>query len=337
MATIKDVAKKAGVTPTTVSRVLNNRGYISEKTRQAVYQAMEELNYQPNEIARSLSKSDTNCIGIVLPSIRHPFFSSVLSCLEYHASLLGYKIMVCNSQENREKEREYLGMLDSNRVSGIVFCARSGGIERKLGTVTPIVAFEREVSDDVPAVLCDNYQGGVLATKCLLDAGCRHLIALGGGGELGLPADTRCVAFTQTCREYGREGQVFCASEAQFYRQQYEPWLEQIMRAHKEVDGVFATSDVVAAQLIRVCRRMGLRVPEDVSIVGFDDTSIAQLTFPAITSIHQPIEQMCDYAIDAIIRKIGGEMIPSRIVFPVSLMERESVRGSHQSPQPLLQ
>lgn len=326
MATIKDVAKKVGVTPTTVSRVLNNRGYISEKTRNLVYEAMRELNYQPNELARSLTKKDTSCIGIVLPSIVHPFFSSVLNYLEYHASLRGYKIMVCNSQENEEKEKEYLEMLDSNRVSGIILCSRNNGVERKMGTSRPVIAFEREVSDDVPAVLCDNYQGGVLATQRLIKAGCRRLIALGGTKGLGLPADARCVAFLQTCQENGMDGEVFYASEEQFNNQMYEEWIETIIKEHQGTDGVFATSDVIAAQVIRVCCRVGLRVPEDISIIGFDDTSIAQLTYPALTSVHQPIEQMCDYSIDAIVRKMHGEMIPTKIVLPVCLMERESVR-----------
>ena len=326
MATIKDVAKRVGVTPTTVSRVLNNYGYISEKTRKAVYEAMKELNYQPNEVARSLTKKDTNCIGIVLPSIVHPFFSAVLNSLEYHASLRGYKVMVCNSQENSEKEKEYLGMLDSNRVSGIILCARAGDAAQKLGTSRPIIAFEREASYDVPAVLCDNYQGGVMATERLLNAGCRHLIILGGTKEIRLPANQRVEAFKDVCKSHGIEGKVFCASEQQFNHQQYEAWIEEILRENTDVDGIFATSDVMAAQVIRVCRRLNLRVPEDISLIGFDDTSIAELTCPAITSIHQPIEQMCDYTVDALVRKLRGEMIPSRIILPVTLIERESVR-----------
>lgn len=326
MATIKDVAKKVGVTPTTVSRVLNNRGYISEKTRKAVYQAMEELNYQPNEIARSLTKKDTNCIGIVVPSIQHPFFSSVLSSLECHAAKRGYKIMVCNSQEDHEKEKEYLEMLDSNRVSGIIFCSRSGGIEKTLATSRPIIAFERELSDQIPAVLCDNYQGGVLATKRLIDGGARQLIALGGAREVQLPADTRCEAFLKTCETYGVNGEVFYGSEEQFNHQEYEEWIEKILKEHEDTDGIFATSDVIGAQVIRVCRRLEKRVPEEVQIVGFDDTHIAELTYPALTSVHQPIDQMCDYAVDAIVRKMRNEMIPTKIVLPVTLTERASTK-----------
>lgn len=328
MATIKDVAEKVGITPTTVSRILNNRGYISEKTRQKVYKAMEELDYHPNEVARSLTKKHTNCIGIVLPSIRHPFFSSVLSWLEYYAAKQGYKIMVCNSQEDKKKEIEYIDLLKSNRVAGIVFCTRSGKIEKNLDTVCPVIAFEREATEEIPTIICDNYQGGVLATNRLIAAGCRFPVVLSGTKNLHLPADSREEAFLKVCQENGIEGMVYNASEGQFNEQNYEYWIQGILTENPEIDGVFATSDVIAAQVIRVCTRLGKRVPDDLSLVGFDDVDLASLTCPALTTIHQPIEQMCDYAIDAIVRKLKGETIPRKIVLPVSLIERESVKQS---------
>lgn len=330
VATIKDVAERVGITPTTVSRILNNRGYISDKTRQKVYKAMEELDYQPNEVARSLSKKHTNCIGIVLPSIKHPFFAEVLSWLEFYAADRGYKIMVCNSQEDKAKEMEYIDLLKSNRVAGIIFCTRSGKIEKNLDAVCPIIAFEREASEGIPTVICDNYQGGTLATKCLLEAGCRQPVVLSGTKNLHLPADSREEAFLDSCREAGVQGRVFNTSEMQFNEQNYEKWIEEILRSHPGTDGIFATSDVIAAQVIRVCHRMKLRVPEDISLVGFDDVEIAGLTCPSLTTVHQPIEQMCDYAIDVIVRKLRGETIPRKIVLPVTLVERESVKTAHR-------
>ena len=123
MATLKDVAKETGLTVTTVSRVLNNRGYISEDTRQKVYDAMKKLNYHPNEVARSLSKKTSNTIGVIVPHIRHPYFSEMISHLEDAANDRGYKIILCNSQDKDAKTREYLEMCTSNRVAGIVLCS----------------------------------------------------------------------------------------------------------------------------------------------------------------------------------------------------------------------
>lgn len=141
MATLKDVAELAGVTVTTVSRVLNNRGYISDKTRQAVYDAMKRLDYRPNELARSLSKQRTNVIGVIVPSAAHPFFCRVVSFLEQEAARHGYKIMLCNSSHQREKEIEYIDMLKSNKVAAIVLCSQDAGHRGYLAHSPAVVSF----------------------------------------------------------------------------------------------------------------------------------------------------------------------------------------------------
>ena len=120
MATLKDVAKETGLTVSTVSRVLNNRGYISEETRKKVYEAMKKLNYRPNEVARSLSKQTTNTIGVIVPHIRHPYFAELISNLESQAYHYDHKILLFNSQEKNEKEWEYMEMCTSNRVAGVI-------------------------------------------------------------------------------------------------------------------------------------------------------------------------------------------------------------------------
>ena len=123
MATLKDVAKETGLTVSTVSRVLNNRGYISDETRQKVYEAMKKLNYRPNEVARSLSKQSSNTIGVIVPHIRHPYFAELISNLENEAYKRKHKVLLFNSQEKEEREKEYLEMCFSNRVAGIIFCS----------------------------------------------------------------------------------------------------------------------------------------------------------------------------------------------------------------------
>ena len=159
MATIKDVALHAGVTVTTVSRVLNNRGYISEKTRQKVYESMRALNYQPNELARALYKKQSKVVGVVVPSLLHPYFSACVHYLEKYAARQGYKIMVCNSKRERKSEIEYIEMLKSNKVAGIVLCTRTGELADILDDSLPVVTLERSISDKIPAIMCDNYQG----------------------------------------------------------------------------------------------------------------------------------------------------------------------------------
>lgn len=326
MPTIKDVAARAGVTATTVSRVLNNRGYISSETRKKVYGAMDELKYRPNEMARFLSKQQTNYIGIILPSVVHPYFAKVLHWFENYASVQGYKVMVCISEDSREKELEYIDMLHSNRVMGILLCSRSGQLSDLADENCPIVTFERELCTSIPSVLCDNYQGGVLATQRLADAGCKNVAIFAGAPELGLPANLRVESFLKTCEERGIEGRTICTDEKAFRTNDYEDCILRTIQENPELDGVFATSDVMAAQVIRVCHRLGKRVPEDICVIGFDDVYLSGLISPSITTIRQPVEEMCRYAVEMIVKKANREIVPAKVVLPVSLTERESVR-----------
>lgn len=325
MATIKDVALHAGVTVTTVSRVLNNRGYISEKTRQKVYESMRALNYQPNELARALYKKQSKVVGVVVPSLLHPYFSACVHYLEKYAARQGYKIMVCNSKRERKSEIEYIEMLKSNKVAGIVLCTRTGELADILDDSLPVVTLERSISDKIPAIMCDNYQGGVLAARCLLDRGRKGIAVFPGQPKVQLPGELRVTGFLDTCRQAGVEPIVVTTDESQFAARDYRGTIRAALRAHPEIDGVFATSDVMAAQVIQECAKVGRSIPQDVSLVGFDDVDIASLTCPPLTTIHQPLEQMCEYAVDGILRKLRGETVPVKTILPVSRVDRESV------------
>ena len=196
MATIKDVAREAGLTVTTVSRVLNNRGYISEDARKKVYDAMEKLNYQPNEVARSLHKKTTNTIGLIVPHIRHPYFAEMISNIENEAFKKGYRILLCNTKGKAEKEREYLDICTSNRVAGVILFSGTISVESFIQMDVPVITMERTLDNGTASVECDNRTGGELAAKRLLKAGCKHLLLVGStSGKVELPADDRVLGF----------------------------------------------------------------------------------------------------------------------------------------------
>lgn len=322
MATIKDVAREAGLTVGTVSRVLNNRGYISEATRNRVHQVMKELNYQPNEVARSLSKSKTNTIGVIVPHIVHPYFAKLISNLEKAASDRGFKILLCNSREERERELEYLEMLKSNRVAGLVLCSATVKTESLESLDIPVITIERNVGTGTASVECDNYQGGVLAAKHLIACGCKYIINFSGVDKTEMPADSREVGFLDMCRQYGVDGVACKSQENQYYAMEYHEYIEKIITENPKTDGIFASSDLIAAQVLQVCAKLGLRVPEQVKVVGFDDVNIASLTTPPITTVHQPVKEMAELSVDLIMRSNKGEMIPTRTVLPVTLVKR---------------
>ena len=198
MATLKDVAKASGLTVGTVSRVLNNRGYISDKTREKVYQVMKELNYQPNEMARSLSKQKNNTIGIILPQIEHPYFAKVLGRLEKEASKRGYRTTVFVSKNKEEREEECIEMCKSARVAGVVLCSGCFGTEKFTGLDFPLITLERSIDQATSGIECDNYQGGVVATELLIEKGCKKLMYIGGrsaGDSIAMPGDYSEVGF----------------------------------------------------------------------------------------------------------------------------------------------
>ncbi|WP_167957272.1 LacI family DNA-binding transcriptional regulator [Anaerosporobacter faecicola] len=324
MATLKDVAAKSGVTVTTVSRVLNNRGYISEETREKVYAAMKELNYQPNEIARSLSKQKSNSIGIIVPHIEHPYFAKLIGCLEREAAKRDYKIMLCNSHAKFEKEIDYLEMFQSHRVAGIILCSSSVDIGKFISLNIPVVSIERPVDVGTTSVECDNYLGGVLAAEHLIACGCKNLVHISGIENEAMPADARCQGFVKVCEERQiSHWEVECKEDNYLYME-YHALIEQILTKNPEVDGIFASSDLIAAQVIQVASKMNRLVPKDLRIVGFDDVNIASLACPAITTIHQPIKEMAKEAIECLIKCVDDTMVPSRIQLPVSLVKRET-------------
>ena len=324
MATIVDVAKLAGVTPTTVSRVINNRGYISEKTRNKVYEAMDELGYQPNEIARSLTKQKSNTIGVIVPHISHPYFAKLISNLENEAAKKDYKIILCNSKEKAEKEKQYLDMCKSNRVAGIIIC--SGNVEsNKINTGgIPVVLLEKNFEEGKLGIQCDNYQGGKLATEHLIECGCKKILHLSGVIDEEMPADNREKAFIDVCSKNEIEYFIKKYDIDTYNQMNYYDYIKAALNEIEGVDGIFASSDLIAAQVIQVCNEIKIRIPEDIKLVGFDDVDISQLTTPRITTVHQPIKEMARLSIELIDAKYNNIEVNEKTILSIKLIIRES-------------
>lgn len=324
MATIVDVARLAGVTPTTVSRVINNRGYISEKTKKRVHEAMDELGYQPNEIARSLTKQKSNTIGVIVPHISHPYFAKLISNLENEAAKKDYKIILCNSKEKAEKEKQYLDMCKSNRVAGIIIC--SGNVEsNKINTGgIPVVLLEKNFEEGKLGIQCDNYQGGKLATEHLIECGCKKILHLSGVIDEEMPADNREKAFIDVCSKNEIEYFIKKYDIDTYNQMNYYDYIKAALNEIEGVDGIFASSDLIAAQVIQVCNEIKIRIPEDIKLVGFDDVDISQLTTPRITTVHQPIKEMARLSIELIDAKYNNIEVDEKTILPIKLIIRES-------------
>lgn len=322
MPTLKDVAKETGLTVSTISRVLNNRGYISEETRKNVYEAMKTLNYQPNEVARSLSKQTTNTIGVIVPHIRHPYFAELISSIESAANKRKYKILLFNSKDRDEKEMEFIEMCTSNRVAGVILCSGTVAMDKFSGINIPLITIERNLEKGTASVECDNLKGGRLATAHLIESGCKNLVHISGVYGTSMPADDREAGFIQVCDQAGVKHLEFKTNAKQYNTEEYNAFLEKVLTKNKEIDGIFASSDLIAAQILQVCAKLKILVPEQIKIVGFDDVMISSITTPPITTIHQPVKEMAEMAISLLIDASEKKIVPSKTTLPVFLVKR---------------
>ena len=322
MPTIKDVAERAGVSVTTVSRVLNNRGYISEATRKKVYKAMEELDYQPNEVARSLFRKKSNIIGLIVPTVAHPFFGELTSHLETYAYSRGYKVLICNSQLDASKEQEYIGMLRRNQVDGIIMASHTLDVEEYKKLNLPVVAFDRFISSGIPYVTSDNYQGGKLAVELLLSRGCKKIAHMCGSLNLDMLANQRHRAFMDVAEEKNIPYFTVETGINVFEVSKYEELLTDLLVQHPDIDGLFLNSDIMAIAAMKVCSKLGKRVPHDMKIIGYDDVSVASLVSPQITTIRQPIAQMSELSVRLIEDLVDEKSVSVENCLSVELIER---------------
>ena len=317
---LEDVAIHAGVSPTTVSRILNNRGSISDKTREKVNEAIEELGYYPNEIARSLYDSKTNLIGILFPNISNPFYGEMVNELEGILSKKGYKVLICNTNNNLDKETNYLKMLLANQVDGIIVGSRNKPSEIYEKANLPIVSIDRYVSRKVPIVRSDNYAGACLATEYLLGKECKKIALFTGSQEEELKrGDDRVKGYQDTMKKYKQKPLIFEVSFDEI--EEYQKLkVSQYLEKNSDIDGIFATGDTLAGILNTVLNQRGRKV----EIIGYDGTNTFLNFCSNISTIRQPIEDMAQTAIDVMLDIIAGNYQEENqeFILPVKLIEK---------------
>lgn len=325
MATLIDVAKLAGVSVTTISRMLNNRVRVSDKTRIKIYAAMKELNYYPDEIAQSLTKKKSNFIGLIVPSAKNFFFSQVIEYTEYYAVKKGYKLLLCISNHETAKEIEYFGMLKANKVVGIILASRTQNLLEYMNIDSPVLCIDRIISPDIPTICSDNYRGGILAAEHLIHNNCKNIAYISGSADLDFEANKRFLGCFDACTRAGLPAPVFLdATEERFFSMDYQGIVAELFETNPQVDGIFTSNDIIAAQVLQYCRCHNIRIPEEIKLIGYDDTDLASLCTPTISTIHQPIKEMCQLAVDEIYQLSTTGISPKNIMLPVTLVERQT-------------
>ena len=320
---IKDVAKVAGVSPTTVSRVLNNRGYISEETRKKVYDAMEEINYYPNEIARALLNNRTYFVGVIVPTVTSPFHGEVVEQIEYYLSQKNYKMLLCNSKNQMDTEKAYIDMLRRNQVDGMIVGTHNAVVETYSKLKMPVVGIDRYLGEHIPVVSCDNYAAGQMATRHLIDKGCQHILCFRVNSKLNMPGNNLRQAYILEMEKVGLPQMIL---EVPFIMENVEKQklIYDMLNAHPEIDGIFAGDDSLAVIALHVARQKGINIPKDLKIIGVDGTKQILGFVPELTTIQQPVKQIAKVAVDKLIDLIEGKTAESCMDLPVKLLEGQT-------------
>ena len=218
-------------------------------------------------------------------------------------------------------------MRPTARTIGRIISLRSRELDALLDDNLPVVSFERIKVGRLPTVLCDNHMGGRMAAEELLASGSKRPVMIAAVHDKLLPAYDRFVGFCSVMREHGLEERIFETKENDSLHGDYSELARQVLATFPDADGVFCTSDQIAASVVRCAAASGRRVPEDLRVIGFNDNYLAACLCPPLTSIRQPIPEMCEMAIECLIKQIHGEKVPVDMVFPVTLSARESTRG----------
>ncbi|MNB79320.1 HTH-type transcriptional regulator DegA [compost metagenome] len=327
--TIYDVAREAGVSIATVSKVLNNNGRISDKTREKVSRVMEELNYQPSLVASALTSRRTGTIGLMIPDIANPFFAETARGIEDYAQQQGSDLIVCSTDRDDEKAARYTSLLLRKRVDGLIIASHTGQTEmirRLLADRVPLVLFSADIrSLESSSVTVDDYKGGYQATEYLLSLGHRRLGVISDnlpGSKLrvegfldalkdaGLPFDNPAnLTHTSATLENGRKAAAAMLGQAEDLRP----------------TAVFACNDLLAIGVLKEARSAGLSIPRDLSVVGFDNTMLAEICHPTLTSIAQPLREMTEQAMILLNESIDNPAAPRR---KIMLMPELVIRHS---------
>ncbi|PLR80546.1 LacI family transcriptional regulator [Bacillus canaveralius] len=324
MANMRQIAKQAGVGIATVSRYINNTGYVSEEVKAKIEKVIEEVHYRPNELARAIFKRNSKIIGLLVPNISNPYFNEMALIIEEYASNLGFSIFLCNTNDDPKKERAYINVLQGHRVAGII-TVRSQCKEEYTSQDIPVVSFESHISEKVITVATDNYTGGKIAFEHLYESGCRKFVHV-KGPDFSEAINARSLGFIESAREKNLSIDII-KFETDFQRKMLEANIK-ILEDIEKFDGIFVFNDIAAATVIRYFQQKNIQIPEQVQVIGFDNSYIGEFLYPSLTTIEQSVSEVGKTMVKVLIKMIKGEAIKQRnIMIQPKLIKRETTVG----------
>ncbi len=320
---ISDVAQRAGVSPATVSRVLNGTATVGREKRDLVMAAIDELGYRPNRLASNLRRRQTEMIGVVVSDIENPHFTEMVRAVEDAAYLRGYRVLLCNTDENPAKQRDYLGVLAAERVSGVILSPTDRSapeISELLDHDIPVVAFDRSVDDSrADSVLVENLTGTRAGVEHLIECGHTRIGFIGGPTGVQT-ADERREAYEQAMIAAGLQSSV---ADGGFRAEGGDRAAHRLLE--RGATALLVANNLMTIGALQAIKDLRLRIPDDVALVSVDDPPWARLTDPPLTTLAQPIREMATAAVELLLSRIGDHgAAPRRQLFELELHHRGS-------------
>lgn len=322
--TIYDVAEESNVSIATVSKVINNTGNMRDSTRERIKDAMKRLNYRPSMMASALTGKGTETLGLLVPDISNPFFSEMARTIEDRAHESGMSVIICSTDSDPEKEEKYLDLLQRKQVDGFIvastFQDKNLLKELKTNGIPLVMLTHDNVGLDVTSVSVDDFKGGYEATSYLISKGHKNIVII---AEHANSSNMRIYGYREAHTAHG----LIC-SEENIYKttatlENGKKKLMEIVDKGETPTAIFACNDLIAIGVIQGAKEIGLHVPEQLSVVGFDNTILATTTVPELTTVAQPIADMGRKVVDVIIAEIkGNEFATESVLFSPQLIVR---------------
>ena len=330
--TIKEIAKLLGISKSTVSRALQKRSDVNSETQRKVQELAEKLRYQPNAMAVNFKNRRTNTIGVIIPETANTFFSRAIGGIQKIATSAGYNVVVCQSNECYNTERNTLLSLISNHVDGVLisvsketentdhFCTL---LEKKI----PVVFFDRICESlETSQVFTDNYEVSFQATQHLIDQGCKRIAILAGPQRL-YTSSRRLAGYRDALLKNNIDYNPGLLMFPDFRPDNIEEFIRHLINGDNSPDAIFAINDMAAIEIMHVIKKAGLKIPQDIAVLGFNNEKIGQFVEPSLTSIDLPALEMGSTAAEMLLSRIKNpDHQPEKKLIPSRLIVRDSTR-----------
>lgn len=318
--TIREIAKKANVSVATVSRAVNNKGYVHEETKKAIEKVVNEMGYTPNQLARLLLKRQSGIIGVIIPHTVSPFIGELIEGIENEAMTNGYKVMLCITNNQYDREIDYIKVFEQYMIDGLIISSNFLNTDKVMALNIPIVSIDHIIDPSIPSITTDNIGGGRMAAEKLIESGATNFVLFRGPSFL-ITTSERTLGFVEVLNKHNLPYEFY---DFDLVSPDYN-FIYNYLLNNPQINGIFTTSDTLGIVTVGILNKLGREISKDVFLVSFDGLPMSKWIYPAITTITQPINYMGVEAVSTLLKLIQGkELHEQHKIIQVALKERET-------------